>query len=172
MVCRFFYVLFNSIHNSNSRGGSVRVAARILATGYTVAVHRSECRQWEVRLEFPSFPKDLLLHVLLVSVKPWYLWISPCIYLLCCSVDTELIRRHDGAQVQFNDLFTTVEMNSLVVPSFCFVIPFFHGHWKHGGMVSENSNIIFSAVLSQIPSSSSEQVPYHFFSDPGPKNDH
>ena len=27
----------------------VRIFARILATGFTVAVHRSEGRQWEVR---------------------------------------------------------------------------------------------------------------------------
>ena len=58
-----------------------------------------------------------MLHVLLVSLEPWYLWISPCIYLLL-PVDTELICRHDGVQDQFDVLFTTVEMDSLLAPSF------------------------------------------------------
>ena len=53
----------------------VRIAARILATGFSVAVHRFEGRQQEVRKEFPSIPKN---HVLQVSPKPWYLWIPPC----------------------------------------------------------------------------------------------
>ena len=36
----------------------VRIAARILATGFTVAVHRSEGRLSEVQQEFPLSPKD------------------------------------------------------------------------------------------------------------------
>ena len=54
----------------------VRIVARILATNFPVAVHRYEGQ--------PSTPN---FHVLQVSTKPWYLWISPCTYLL-------LLRRH------------------------------------------------------------------------------
>ena len=42
---------------------------------------------------------------------------------------------------------------------------------KIGWPLSAKLSIIRSAVLSHFPSGSSEQVPYHFFSDPGPKND-
>ena len=75
-----------------------------------VAVHRFEGREQEVRCEFPSSPKDLVLHVLLVSLKPWY--------ICYCSVDTELYCRYDGAQDHFDVLFTTDEMDSLLASSF------------------------------------------------------
>ena len=44
--------------------------------------------------------------------------------------------------------------------------------WKIGHPLSANSNNILSAILSQIPCGLSSLIEYHFFSEPGPMNDH
>ena len=43
---------------------------------------------------------------------------------------------------------------------------------KIGHVPSANSNNIFSATWSQIPCGLSSSIEYHFFSEPGPMNDH
>ena len=43
---------------------------------------------------------------------------------------------------------------------------------KIGHPLSANSNSIFSAMLSQIPWGLFSSIEYHFFSEPGPINDH
>ena len=43
---------------------------------------------------------------------------------------------------------------------------------KTGCPLSPNSNIIFSAILSHSPCGKSALIEYHFFSEPGPRNDH
>ena len=43
---------------------------------------------------------------------------------------------------------------------------------KLGVRFLQNLNIINSATLSHSPCGLSMQVAYHFFSDPGPRNDH
>ena len=42
---------------------------------------------------------------------------------------------------------------------------------KTGCPLSANSNVILSAILSNSPCGRSSLIEYHFFSEPGPRND-
>ena len=91
-----------------------------------------------------------------------------------CSVDTELIDRKDNAKNCINCVFICSEVyRQLSTRPFLLKIPLDNGvvARKVGCPLSASSNSISSAILSQAPCGlfSAE---YHFFSEPGPINDH
>ena len=83
-------------------------------------------------------------------------------YLSDCSVKTELVCRNKYAKNSLNRFLDGCKVNR----QFSMVAR------KIGHPLSANSNNIFSAKLSQIPCGLSSFIEYHFFSEPGPMNDH
>ena len=87
-----------------------------------------------------------------------------------CSVDTELIYMNHSAKNQFNVCFATVAIDffpfSFLLNSPLSMAPVAR---NIGWPLSVKLSIMCSATLSQSPSGL--QVPYHFFSDPGPRNE-
>ena len=118
--------------------------------------------------ESPLIPKS---HLRRGSLHLMSLWIILYKNLPLFRRLTELIVRKS----QLNGFITTVEVN--VFHSFSFA--FFDSPLSKallarntGCPLSATSSIMLSAVLSQSPSSLWAWVPYRFFSDPGPRNDH
>ena len=95
-------------------------------------------------------------------------------YLRDCSLKTELICRSNYAKNSFNRF----QIGCIVYRQFpCPLLlsrPLDNGlvARKIGCPLSANSNNILSAILSQIPCGLSSQIQCHFFSEPGPINDH
>ena len=91
-------------------------------------------------------------------------------HVLTCSVKTELIRRNNYANKQFQLLPEWQQSESTVFHVLCFCNGVVARKIEHP--LSANSNNIFSAILSQIPCGLSSLMEYHFFSEPGPINDY
>ena len=94
-------------------------------------------------------------------------------YSCHCSVDTELIDRKNNAINCINCVLICSEVYRQLSSPFALEIT--PGQWSRcteiGCPLSANSSNICSAMLSQAPCGLFSEE-YHFFSEPGPTNDH
>ena len=93
-------------------------------------------------------------------------------YSCHCSVDTELIDRKNNAINCINCVLICSEVYGQFSSPFAFEST--PGQWSRcteNRMSTANSSNIFSAMLSQAPCGLFSEE-YHFFSEPGPINDH
>ena len=95
-------------------------------------------------------------------------------YLRDCSVKTELVCRNNDAKNSLNRFLVGCKVYWKFTMSFVFELTC--GQWSRStenwtSDLSENQHP-FSAILSQIPCALSSLIEYHFFSEPGPINDH
>ena len=91
-----------------------------------------------------------------------------------CSVKTELIYRNNCAKNSFNRSWVGATVYSQFFPPLLLSTPLDNGlvDRKTGCVLSANVNITCSAILSHFPCGLSSLIEHHFFSDPGPRNDH
>ena len=141
----------NIVWKTSGRQTIVRICAHRLAPVFPVAVRWLGCQQ-----EFPSSPNDQMRQV---SPSFLHLRIVPCTDLLLLRRPSQKLLCGEAARCFLRHLWSDKTSYHVL----CFLI------LLSGRLCSWS--IIISAVLSQLPSGLSEQVPYNFFSDPGPKKD-
>ena len=95
-------------------------------------------------------------------------------YLRDCSVKTELVCRDNYAKNSLNRF----QIGCIVCRQFSMssASESTSGQWTRSAenwtITSANSNNILSAILSHTPCGLSSLIQFHFFSEPGPMNDH
>ena len=95
-------------------------------------------------------------------------------YLCDCSVKTELIGKSNYAKNSLNRLLVGCIVYRQFSMSFAFELT--SGHWARSAENWTSALSEFqehpSAILSHTPCVLSSLIQYHFFSEPGPINDH
>ena len=91
-----------------------------------------------------------------------------------CTVKTELIYRSNCAKNSCNRFLVGTKWIDICPPPLLLSTPLDNGlvARKTGCPLSASVTIIFSAILSHSPCGLSSLIEYHFFSEPGPINDH
>ena len=89
-----------------------------------------------------------------------------------CPVKTELICRNNYAKNSLNCFLSGTKMNQPFSSTFAFKHSSGQSTRGSKDWVSASVTVIFSAILFHSPCGPSSLMEYHFFSDPGPRNDH
>ena len=95
-------------------------------------------------------------------------------HLCDCSGKTELVCRTNYAKIVSIVSWSAAKWIDTLPCPLLWSCPLDNGvvAWKIGHPLSANSTNILSAIWSKIPCRLSSLIEYHFFSEPGPMNDH